>query len=83
MSNNSDNIYAKGDKIMFNKIIEALFDKNESKEKKRRMTVVKSNRENYKEKTEKEDFSLSVYFKNNKGLNKKERSSRLHVVYLI
>ena len=36
-----------------------------------------------KEKTEKDDLSLSVYFKNNKGLNKIERSSRLHVAYLI
>ncbi|MBO5068738.1 MAG: hypothetical protein J6C62_10155 [Clostridia bacterium] len=69
---------------MLNKIIETLFDKNESKIAKRRMTVVKNNRMiAIKEKTEKDDLSLSVYFKNNKGLNKIERSSRLHVAYLI
>ena len=69
---------------MLNKIIETLFDKNESKIAKRRMTVVKNNRMTaIKEKTEKDDLSLSVYFKNNKGLNKIERSSRLHVAYLI
>ncbi len=69
---------------MLNKIIETLFDKNESKIAKRRMTVVKNNRMiAIKEKPEKDDLSLSVYFKNNKGLNKIERSSRLHVAYLI
>lgn len=69
---------------MLNKIVETLFDKNESKIAKRRMTVVKNNRMiAIKEKTEKDDLSLSVYFKNNKGLNKIERSSRLHVAYLI
>ncbi len=69
---------------MLNKIIETLFDKNESKIAKLRMTVVKNNRMiAIKEKTEKDDLSLSVYFKNNKGLNKIERSSRLHVAYLI
>lgn len=69
---------------MLNKIIETLFDKNESKIAKRRMTVVKNNRMiAIKEKTEKDDLSLSVYFKNNKGLNKIERSSRLYVAYLI
>ena len=69
---------------MLSKIIETLFDKNESKIAKRRMTVVKNNRMiAIKEKTEKDDLSLSVYFKNNKGLNKIERSSRLHVAYLI
>jgi hypothetical protein len=77
-----DIILSKGEKIMFNKIIELLFDKNEVKVSNRRMTVVKGNRCKEINKAEKEETSLSAYFINNKGLNRIERNCCLRVAYL-